>query len=444
MIRKIISIVMAIIVAIVVYHLPITGINEEAQIMLAIFILIVILWLTEAVPLYAAAFLVPILTTVYGILTPAEALSPFFHPVIALLLGGFILSIAVHKHDLDKKFTVFILGLAGTRPRNIVFAVMGTTAFLSMWLSNTATTAIMIGIILPVARQIPPSNHFRKALVLSIPFAANIGGMGTPVGTTPNPIAISFLENQGTIVTFTDWMILAVPLQIIFLAIVVAVLWLFFHPWEAIESFKVEESSPFNRQKIWVIFVLLLTVLLWLTTSLHGVTASIIALVPIFLFSSTKMLNKEDYKEVGWDVLWLIGGGLALSYGVRESGLAYWLVEQISVGGIPPMLMLLVFVGFAALLTTFMSNTATAAILIPLAGAYGMQYGLSTQMVLGIALVSSAAMALPVSTPPNTIAYGSGEVSIKDMLTVGGTITVLCVIFVVILGKHWWQFLGYL
>ena len=440
---KALYLVLAVIVAIVVHQIPLPGLDGESKIMFAILALIAILWISEAIPLYSTAFLVPILTVIAGLLSPAEALSPFFSPVIALLLGGFILSVAIHKYGLDKKITIFMLSRAGNKPSNILLAVMATTAFLSMWISNTATTAIMVAIILPIINQIPKSNRFGKALILSVPFAANIGGMGTPIGTTPNPIAISYLAREGTLIAFIDWMVLAIPLQIIFLLIVATVLWLFFQPWGTFENLKIEKAPPLNGQRKWVIFISFLTIFLWLTGTLHGVPSSIIALIPVFLFTATGILNVIDYNKVSWDVLALIGGGLALGSGLRQSGLDLWLVGQLNVASLHPIIILLIFAGFTVLLTTFMSNTAAAALLIPVVGAYGLQYGFSNQIVFAVALASSAAMAMPVSTPPNAIAYGTKKIKIKDMLLVGGTISILSIIVIATAGRFWWQFLGY-
>lgn len=429
--------------AMAAYLLPLPGLSTEADRMLAIFVFIAVLWLTEAIPLYATAFLIPFLLVALDILGSTASLAPFFHPVIALLLGGFMLSIAINKYGLDKKMATAILVRVGGRPRNILFAVMGITAFLSMWLSNTATTAIMIAIILPIVDQFPPGDRFGRALILSVPFAANIGGMGTPVGTTPNPMAISYLAENGIRIAFVDWMLLAVPLQILFLAVVVGVLWLLFHPWGGRRDLDLAATPPIDGHGKWVIAITLLTVGLWLTSKLHGVPDSIIALVPVVLFLGTKLLSGHDFGKVRWDVLALIGGGLALGVGMRDSGLDLWMVEQISVGGLHPMLIMLLFSALAAGLTTFMSNTATAALLIPVVGSFGLQFGMSTQMVLAVAIISSSAMALPVSTPPNAIAYGSGRIKIRELLAAGGLITLLCIGIISLVGEFWWGLLGY-
>ncbi|HDS28925.1 MAG TPA: SLC13/DASS family transporter, partial [Candidatus Acetothermia bacterium] len=397
-VRGVLGILLAAGVSIAVYALPVSGLAPDAGRMLSIFLFIAILWLTEAIPLFATAFLVPALLVVFGILDPTTSFAPFFHPVIALLLGGFMLSISVQKYGLDKRIAIAILTRVGDRPWSILLAVIGLTAFLSMWLSNTATTAIVIAIILPIVDQFPPGNRFGKALVLAVPFAANIGGMGTPIGTTPNPMAISHLQEEGLSIAFIDWTLLAIPIQLLFLLVVAGVLWLMYRPWGRRAEVQLDEPSPVGAHGRWVIAITLLTAGFWLTSKLHGVPDSIIALVPVVLFLGSGLLNREDFGRVRWDVLALIGGGLALGVGMRASGLDVWMVSQINVGELHPMLILMLFALLAGLLTTFMSNTATAALLIPVVSSFGMQFGLSSQLVLAVAIVSSAAMALPVST----------------------------------------------
>lgn len=436
-------VVLAAVLALAVYYLPLHGLNGETDRMLAIFTFVAVLWLSEAIPLFATAFLVPALLVLFGILDPTKALAPFYHPVISLLLGGFMLSISIHKFGLDKRIAAAVLARVGRRPWSILLAVMGLTAFLSLWLSNTATTAIVIAIVLPIVNRLPYGDRFGKALVLAVPFAANIGGMGTPIGTTPNPMAISHLESVGIRIAFIDWAILAVPLQLLLLLVVAAVLWLLYRPWGHRADVVMEPPSQLDSGGKWAIAIALLTACLWLTSKIHGVPDSIVALVPVVLLLGSGLLSTSDFAKVRWDVLALIGGGLALGVGMRASGLDHWIVQQIAVGGMHPILTMMLFAALAGTMTTFMSNTATAALLIPIVSSFGAQLGMSSQLVLGIAIISSAAMGLPVSTPPNAIAYGTGRIRTRDMLLAGGMITVLSVVVVSIVGRLWWGVLGY-
>jgi sodium-dependent dicarboxylate transporter 2/3/5 len=439
----VLGIVLATGVALTVYALPLSGLAPDADRMLSIFIFVAVLWLTEAIPLFATAFLVPALLVVFDILDPTASFAPFFHPVIALLLGGFMLSISVQKHGLDKRIATAILTRVGDRPWSILLAVIGLTSFLSMWLSNTATTAIVIAIILPIVDQFPRGHRFGKALVLAIPFAANVGGMGTPIGTTPNPMAISHLQGEGISIAFIDWALLAVPVQLVFLLVVAAVLWLMYRPWGRRVEVQLDDPAPLGPRGRWTIAITLLTAGLWLTSKLHGVPDSIIALVPVVLFLGSGLLSRADFGKVRWDVLALIGGGLALGVGMRASGLDVWMVSRINVGELHPMLIVMLFAVLAGVLTTFMSNTATAALLIPVVSSFGTQFGLSSQLVLAVAIISSAAMGLPVSTPPNAIAYATGRIRTRDMLLAGGMITLLSAVVVSVLGRLWWGLLGY-
>ena len=442
-IRRIICVILAIAASLGVYQLPLPGLEGSAKTMIFIFVLVAILWITEAMPLYVTAFLVPILTAITGILTPTASLAPFFDPVIALLLGGFILSISINKYGLDKKFAMLVFSRMQNKPIILLITVMGITAFFSMWFSNSATTIIMLAILLPTIDRLPENEPFARALILSIPFAANIGGMGTPVGTTPNPIAISFLEKSGIKLTFIDWMAIAIPLQVLYLIGVILILLLFFRPKKKYIEITIEKLPKIGRQEKIVLFIFLLTVILWLTSKLHGVPDSIIALLPIILLNGMGFLDAEDFGKAKWDVLALIAGGMALGIGMQKSGLDVWIVKQIKVGGLHPVLILMAFAALAAIITTFMSNTATAALLIPVVGTFGVQFDMSTQMVFAVAIVSSAAMALPVSTPPNAIAYGTGRLKLQHMMVTGTLITLWSIIITSFIGNIWWSILGY-
>ncbi len=414
-----------------------------ARRMLSVFVLVAWLWLTEAFPIYIVALSVPFLEVVLGILDQKTALAPFFHPVVALLLGGFMLSSAVSKYGLDRRIARVIVARAGRSPGGILIAVMATTAFLSMWLSNTATTAIMVAIVAPIVASLPEGDRFRKGLLLAIPFSANVGGMGTPVGSTPNPMAISYLLDRGIRISFVDWMAIAVPLQVIYLAVIAGVIHPLFRPRVREMEVDIPSSGKLSRQEITVLVIGAITVLLWLTSRVHGVPDSIIALIPAFLLLGSGILGVEDFRGIRWEVLVLIGGGLALGAGMQDSGLSGYIVQKLEVSSFGMVAASLVFFGLTALLTTFMSNTATAALLIPVVGMVGARSGLEEILVIGIGVVASLAMALPVSTPPNAIAYGHGGIQVKDMALAGGLITAVCVVLTALLGTRWWTVLGY-
>jgi len=440
--RLVLALAVAGLAAAVYLFVPSEGLGS-GRAMLAILILAAGLWLTEAIPLYSTALLIPFLQVVLGVLDAKEALAPFFHPVVALLLGGFALSAAVENSSLGKRVAHLILRWVGNRPAAVLLGVMVTSAFLSMWLSNTAATAIMMSIALPIVATIPARDPFRRGLILSIPFAANIGGIGTPVGSPPNPMAMSYLAEEGMRISFVDWMAVAIPLQLLFLGIAGGALYLFFRPRRGRLPPLAAPPGRISRREWGVLAVGTLTVLLWLTSKLHGVPDSIIALVPLVLLPGSGLLGMEDLRRVPWEVLILIGGGLALGTGMEASGLSRYLISRISLDGVSPELVLAAFAGLTALITAFISNTATAALLVPVAGVAGVGMGISPLLVLGVAMAASLAMALPVSTPPNAIAYGTGKVRMRDMALAGSLITFLCVLVMVTLGSVWWRALGY-
>ena len=426
-----------------VYFFAPPDLAGPARRMLAILVWVAWLWLTEAFPIYIVALTVPFLTVVAGVLDQREALSPFFHPVVALLLGGFMLSSAVSKYGLDRRIARAIVSRVGNRPLSVMLGVMGTTAFLSMWLSNTATTAIMVAIVAPLVASLPEGDRFRKGLLLSVPFSANVGGIGTPVGSTPNPMAMSYLADRGVDIGFVDWMVISIPLQIIYLLLIAAVIYGLFRPKARELPVEIPASGRPSPREWAVLGIGGLTVALWLTGRIHGIPDSIVALVPAVLLLGGGLLGTRDFRSIQWDVLVLIGGGLSLGVGMRESGLSAYIVERLAFSGLGPTGALLIFLSLTVLLTTFMSNTATAALLIPVVGGAGRGLGLEALLVIGVGVAASLAMALPVSTPPNAIAYGHGGIKVKEMALAGGLITAVSVLLTSLLGPVWWGFLGY-
>ncbi len=412
-----------------------------------LFLLAALLWMTEAVPLYVTSFLILFCETAF--LAPALNtshaifLAPFFSDIIALFLGGLLLAEAGHKYHIDEWFASLILKLAGTRPAYILFAMMLTTAILSMWMSNTATTAMML---LIVGALVAPFGHdscFARAFFLGIPFSANLGGMITPVGTPPNAIAMQAINSHypGSM-TFFTWMLVSCPVVIVLLVLLWRMLLFFYPP----PRTQIEKPPLFHIEvrasTLTVIAVFHLTVFLWLTNSLHGLSSGTVALIPAIVFLSFGILDKQDFRNISWDVLFLVGGGLALSVGMDKSGLNDFLVQSIPFEQFSPMVILISFVMIGAFLTTFMSNTATANLIIPLTFILPGLAGPS--LAISVALVISSTMILPVSTPPNAIAYSSGLISMKEMAKVGFLISLVAALVLLSLGQWWLHFLGFI
>jgi sodium-dependent dicarboxylate transporter 2/3/5 len=296
-----------------------------------------------------------------------------------------------------------------------------------MFMSNTATAAMMLAILSPVLATLPASGKGRIGLALAIPVAANVGGIGTPIGTPPNAIAKGNLENLMDIsIGFGDWAMIMIPFVLVVLLIMWFILLKMF-PFEK-KEIVIEIEGEFEKSpKAYVVYAtFIVTILLWVTDKLHGINANIVALIPFAVFSVCGIFTKKDLKEVDWDVLWLVAGGFALGVGLEKTGLAKHLVEAIPFNTWSPLLVILGSGILCLVMSTFMSNSATAALLIPILIAVGSgmtnelaPYGGVTALIVGLALSASFAMALPISTPPNALAYAKGFIEQKDMAVVG-------------------------
>jgi sodium-dependent dicarboxylate transporter 2/3/5 len=297
-----------------------------------------------------------------------------------------------------------------------------------MWMSNTATTAIMVATVLPLVRKLPPKSNLGKALMLAIPFSANIGGIATPIGTTPNAIAIGLLAEEGTQISFVAWMLASFPVMLVTLGISFGLLMLFFPTRQHHFSVPFEKGAAVaNRPLVYTTFFV--TIALWLTDVFHRIPAAIVALVPVAVFSVAGQLPKRQLREIPWDILLLIGGGLALGVGVKQTGLGETIVGHLLPSGLSPLASQILVCFVVTLLGTFMSHTAATNIILPLALTVATAF--PAGMAIPVAICASFGMALPVSTPPNAIAYGSELIDPKDMLKVGALISVVGIIVTV-------------
>ncbi|WP_036096920.1 DASS family sodium-coupled anion symporter [Leptospira weilii] len=416
----------------------------NVAIMICIFVLAAVFWVTEPIPSYAVSILVIFLEILFfanplGIAeltfsrnknpSPIVFLSSLADSSIILFLGGFILAKACIKTGLDRFLANRIIRKFGVKSHRVLLGFMITTGFISMWMSNTATTSMMIALCFPLFQILPEKEPFRKALILGIPFAANIGGIGTPIGSPPNIIAMGILRQQGIVVSFGTWMLFAVPLVVVLIGFAWVLLLKLF-PENGSLDLIVEfpepaggsQSFPFRTTSA----IFLGTVALWFTENLHGIPAGVTALLPLILFPAFGILNEKDINSLDWSVLLLIAGGIGIGIGFQQSGLDLWFSEILKPITKPEyaVSMLFLLCILALLLSTFMSNTAATNLLVPLA------FPLSAlvlpgsnlyllEVCLGIALSASLAMSLPVSTPPNAIAYAVGGFEIKDMIRAG-------------------------
>ena len=447
------------------YH-PLIHSNEA----LAILILIALLWFTEAVPLAASALLVPVLAVVFNILDPKTALSPFFHPVVALIFGGLMLGQALHRHQIDKRIALMILSKTKGSSSMLILVMMYTTAFLSFWISNTAAAAIMLPIGLAVLTKIgarSSESNYSKVIVLGIAYSATIGGIATIIGTPPNPLAAGFLsELLGVQITFVDWLLYGLPYTLIFIPVAWKMLFLVFKPEEGLEKeFEVlerhsreelEKLGPLTWKQKGVIGVFLVVVALWFTQKMpdfivqttgfkgHGISSGIVALIGVGGLYILGLLEEEDIKKVNWPAIMIIGGGIGLGEVMIRSGLSNWIASQLSILQGTNILVLNFLVGALSLIITmFASNTAAAAILVPIAIPLAISLGIDPILLtMTIAIAASLDFALPVGTPPSTLAYSTGLIRVKEMIKVGLVLDIISLLLLTF-GVIWiWYFLG--
>jgi sodium-dependent dicarboxylate transporter 2/3/5 len=388
------------------------------------------LWITEAIPPFAVGlFILAYLTYTFGnpnLNSHPEKIdkyvNTFSSSVIWLLLGGFFLAAAMTKTRLDIKLLRFTLNLSGTKPGNIVMALMFTTMVASMLMSGTATTAMIVATIMPLLRALGKSE-LSKALLLGITIAAATGGMGTIIGSPTNAMAVGILETAGIKVSFLGWMIYGLPLAVVLTSICCLVLLKkFVKTTEPIslafldeKESEPEDASPFH-QKI-VIAVLILTFLLWLTTSWHGITVAAVSAIPIVFLTLTGVLTGADIKTLPWDTLLLIAGGLSLGTALQSTHILDHYVQYIKTLEASSFVIILILAFAGNIFSNVMSNAATTLILVPLG--MTLLVGLEKEVAIIIALANSTAILLPIATTPNTIAYSTGLVEQKDF-RIGG------------------------
>ena len=441
--KRVIVFILAVVFFALPYMLNIDGLDSNMKAALGILLVAALLWITEVIPLYVTSLLIvllQILTISEETVSANDALAPFFNTIIALFFGGFVLAAALQKYDIDIKMAKEMLKRFGRSPRGVLLGLMGITAFLSMWMSNTATTALMIALAIPIYTQIPKEEKFTKAMMLGIPFAANIGGMATPIGTPPNAIIINELADSDISITFLEWMIIAIPLTIIMLLFTYFLLYYSYKPSVNQLDIKLEQkdSRGFSKKQTVVLGVFGVTVLLWLTSSLPLVdslfrSAGIIALIPPIVFFGSGLMDKDDLSDLNWNVLLLMGGGMSLGNAIRDTGLAEWIVGGVDHNTLGLVMVIAIFGALAIILSTFMSNTATASLMAPIMLIIALDMGPTVDIMAAIALSCSMAMALPVSTPPNAIAYGQEVIDMKDMIVNGIIVGVFGIVMLVLL-----------
>lgn len=412
---------------------------------LALLIFIGILWLTEAFHVSITALLVPVGSVLLGFkdFGTTKALAAFADPVIFLFFGGFALATALHAQRLDHKIALGLLAAASGRMGIASLYLFLATAGLSMWISNTATAAMMLPLALGLLAELRNEDRNTKVfLLLGIAYSASIGGLGTLVGSPPNAIAARALDMD-----FAGWMRIGLPLMAFLLPVMLVVLYALFRPKFGERVSIAEVHIPWTSSRIMALVLFLVTALAWIfsghlarwlnITSADTVIALMAAILVVALGLATW---RQIAENTDWGVLYLFGGGLTLSAVLRASGASAVLGQQVAVlvGGTSPFVMYLIVAIFIVFLTEFTSNTASAALLVPVFAAIAEQMGLPPKiLVLMIGLGASLAFMLPVATPPNAIVFATGHVRQRDMLRAGVFLNIICA---VLLATWGWLF----
>ena len=448
--KRAIKIALVALVTLLLWNMPsewygIDNLTVIQQRVIAIFAFATLMWILEIVSSWATSIAIIVLMLLFcsdsgikpmvdpeivgKVLSHKAVMASFADPIIMLFIGGFVLAIAATKTGLDAQLAKVLLRPFGTRSEMVLLGFLLITGLFSMFVSNTATAAMMLTFLTPVFRQLPPEGKGRVALAMSIPVAANLGGMGTPIGTPPNTIALKYLNdpeglNMG--LGFGQWMMFMFPLVILLLFISWRLLLKFFPFTQKNIELNIEGGMQKGTQSTIVIVTFIATVALWLSDQVTGINANTVAMIPFCVFALTGVINKRDLEQINWSVIWMVAGGFALGTGLNASGLAANAVESIPFGEFSPLLILLIGGAICYLLSNFISNSATAALLMPIlaivCGAMGDKLdpiGGTPTILIGVAIAASSAMILPISTPPNALSFATGYVKQNEMAKIG-------------------------
>jgi sodium-dependent dicarboxylate transporter 2/3/5 len=423
----------------------IDGLTVVQQRIIAIFAFATLMWVMEVVSSWATSVAIIVLMLVFctdsgiapmvnedevgKLLSYKGVMATFADPVIMLFIGGFVLAIAATKTGLDAQLAKVLLKPFGTKSEMVLLGFLLITGLFSMFVSNTATAAMMLTFLTPVFHQLPPEGKGRISLAMSIPIAANLGGMGTPIGTPPNTIALKYLNDPEGLnlgLGFGQWMMFMFPLVLILLFISWRLLLKMFPFTQKRIELNIEGGMKPGAHSWIVIITFFITVALWLLDRVTGINSYTVAMIPFMVFALTGVITKRDLEQINWSVIWMVAGGFALGYGLNASGLAANAVTSIPFGDFSPLLILLMGGLICYLLSNFISNSATAALLMPIlavvCGAMGDKLdpiGGTPTVLIGVAIAASSAMILPISTPPNALAFATGYVQQKEMSKMG-------------------------
>ena len=413
---------------------------------LSILVFVAILWLTEAIHVSITALLIPLLAVFLGVFNTQTALNNFSNSIIFLFLGGFALAAALHKQKLDQAIADKVLLLARGKMSVAVFMLFGVSAGLSMWISNTATAAMMLPLVLGVMTKLDAKKNHNTFLfvLLGIAYSASIGGIATLVGSPPNAIAAAEVG-----LSFTEWMKFGVPISLVLMPIAIPVLYTMTKP-DLSHKFDLDHQPvEWTNGKMITLAIFLLTVTLWIFSKpinamLGGFAKfdTLVAIGAILLLGASRAVEWKDIeKTTDWGVLILFGGGICLSNVLKATGTSVFLAHSLSgfleQAGI--LLTILAVVAFVVFLTEFASNTASAALLVPVFATIAEALGMSPVILSAlIAVAASCAFMLPVATPPNAIVFGTGHIKQKEMMRIGFVLNIACIAALTLFAWLFW------
>lgn len=444
---------------------PPQGLEPQAWYVAGVAAFMAIWWVTEAIPIPATALLPIILFPVLDVSTVGQATGPFANPLIYLFMGGFIIALALERTNLHRRIALNIVVLVGTKPSSIIIGFMIAAAFLSMWVSNTATAMMMLPIALSIIGLVESQKsmdegdlqtNFGLVMLLCLAYACNIGGIGTLIGTPPNALMAGYmLDNYGVEIGFAQWMMIGVPLVIVALPLVFITLTKVLYPikikkipgGDAIIKEELHTMGSMSKPERMVAVVFFVIATLWIIRPLledyvpnisdTGIAifgAVVMFLLPVNFKKNEFVLNWEDAKRLPWEVLILFGGGLSLAAAITDTGLASWIGYSLSgLDWIPIIILMMIALTVIIFLTEVTSNTATAAAFLPILASVAIMMGYDPMLlVVPAAIGASCAFMLPVATPPNAIVYGSGLISIPQMARAGFTFNIIMIFMITI------------
>lgn len=443
----------AVIVTLLLWFIPaasygLNDVNAIEQRVIAIFAFAAFMWFFDAVPAWTTSLMVVVLllftasdSALWFMQTDSAGekfsnlvsykaiLACFADPTIMLFIGGFIIAIAATKSGLDVKLAKVMLAPFGTKSENVLLGFILVTALFSMFISNTATAAMMLTFLTPVLKALPADGKGKIGLALAIPIGANIGGMGTPIGTPPNAIALKYLndpEGMNLGIGFGQWMLVMVPLTLLLLFIAWIVLRTMFPFKQKTIHLEIDDKHIKTDWRNYVVYVTFaVTILLWLTDSITGVNANVVAMLPVGVLAIAGVIVKRDLEEISWSILWMVAGAFSLGVALNQSGLATHLISSIPFDQWSAIMVIVGSGLICYLMANFISHTATAALFVPILAVVGsnmpslLELGGVSTLLIGVAIGSSVAMILPISTPPNALADATGMIKQKDMVKTG-------------------------